>query len=261
MKKIYLIFNIIILVIISILLFNNMKTSSTAYITYFLLLLSLILNIIIFSFGSKTKIKNLKTHKKLNLQNKISDFLKVLESSNINETLLKETYRKTIQLFESLIIEKETNSVIMEHFKNLVDNEIKRSLRYKSKFSLIIIKISNTAHFKEKSYKILKQVKILSKYLLRDMDIIGRYSQDALIFLLPETGIKGANTVGERTLNLLPTVNKQHIVDGEIKLSIGISTFPYNGKYYDVLLQNAQKNLTQAEMLGGNQVIFNVEEV
>lgn len=196
-----------------------------------------------------------------NLKSRVDDLLNVLEQSNVNEILLKQTYLKTIKLFESLIIDKDTNSMIMAHFKTILDNEIKRSARYKSKFSILLVKIDNPSQFKDDINKLLKEIKNLSKFLLRDMDIIARYNSETLIFLLPETGIKGANTVGGRMLNLLPTINKRKIVNQEVKFSIGISTFPYNGQYHEVLIKNAEKNCSQAEMLGSNQVIFDVEEI
>ncbi len=261
MKKIFFLINFLIILIISILLILTIEKVSVLYVLLSLLLLSIIFNLLNTLNPKKKNFKKNVYDDELNLKHRVSDFLNVLDKGNINETLLKETYKKTILLFESLIIDKETNTLIMNHFKYMLQNELKRSTRYKSKFSLLLIKIHNSDHFNNNKYRILKEIKTLSKYFLRDMDIIGRYNSDTLIFLLPETGIKGANTVGERILNLVPTINKHQIVDEEVKLSIGISTFPYNGKQYEIIIENGEKNVNQAEMLGSNQVIFNVDEV
>ncbi|MBU1076297.1 MAG: GGDEF domain-containing protein [Spirochaetes bacterium] len=260
MKNILIIVNIMVIITIAVLLFFILSYKENIITLSSFLLISFVINILLLVTGKKV-ISGSGSIDELNLKTRVTDFLNVLDKGNINESLLKETYRKTIRLFESLVIDKETNTIIIEHFKFLVENEIKRSGRYQSKFSLLVIKVNNYAQFKDKTSGILRELKNLSKFLLRDMDVVGRYSNESIIFLLPETGIKGAHTVGGRVLKLLPTINKQKIVDQEVQLSIGISTFPYNGKYYDVLIQNAEKNLTQAEMLGGNQVIFNVEEV
>ncbi|MHA1344677.1 MAG: GGDEF domain-containing protein [Promethearchaeota archaeon] len=256
-KKLFLILNILFFLLITILLFVYISFPKLITIEIFVVIL-FIINLF---FYSSVKTQTLSSKFQGNtLQNRVSDFINLISMSKIDQNLLKETYVKTMKLFESLVKDHETDALIYEHFKNLTENEILRSARYKSKFSLLLVKINNSSQFGKTLAVILKALNALFKNVLRDMDVISRYDKDTFIILLPETGLKGANRAAERLLEQLTVLNNRKLTNYPVEISIGISTFPYNGQYYDELLNKCIENLKQAERLGGNQIIFHAEK-
>ncbi|MDD5067850.1 MAG: GGDEF domain-containing protein [bacterium] len=193
------------------------------------------------------------------LKFKLNDLLNELGKDNVDPQLLEDMYVKSIKLFQTLVTDKETGTVNEKHFKSLFQNEINRSVRYNKTFSLLLIKILNHKEFKEGLNYLLKKVASVIKGFMRDVDVLGRYRDENLILLLPETGIKGANTVGERIITYSKNIRDEQGNPFNLLLSIGISVCPINGKNVDVLINASEKNIANADRLGGNQVIFNAE--
>ncbi len=186
-------------------------------------------------------------------------FIDEIERMKIDTDTLESTYINSIKLFQSIITDKDTNVIIEKHFRSIVDSEIKRAARYNLKFGILLLKIYSPDTVKKTiSIKsVIRELSALSRKILRVVDIIGRY-KDGLIYLLPQTDFKGTITAGER---ILKEIKRQKFIgkDGnpvEIKVNIGVSAFPQQGKSYESLIKSAEKNIQQAELLGGNRVIF-----
>lgn len=194
-----------------------------------------------------------------NLREKLLSFIDEIEQMKIDTDTLESAYINSIKLFQSVITDKDTNVIIEKHFRSIVDSEIKRAVRYNLKFGILLLKIYSPDTVKEsiKIKNVIRELSTLSRKVLRVVDIIGRY-ENGLIYLLPQTDLKGTITAGER---ILKEIKNQKFIgkDGnpvEIKINIGVSTFPQHGKSYESLLKSAEKNIQQADMLGGNRVIF-----
>ncbi|GEM_PF-3453792 len=268
MKKLTLLIFVLNMVFVLILLLLNSlfaKTFDFFSLHSFLLLLigtvvSLILAITLKNFNIE-KNAPVKEEEPKNLKDKLLIFLDELEKMRVDAGTLQSAYINSLKLFQSIITDPDTNTIIEKHFVKLVDDEIARASRYNLKFGLLILKIFDIDKLaKEVSLKeVIKNISILSKKVLRTVDKVGGYT-GGLIYLLPQTNLKGAIRAGERILDSVKNMKAKNKKGEElnIKVSIGVSEYPSHGKNYESLIESAEKNISQAELLGGNQVLFSV---
>lgn len=85
----------------------------------------------------------------------------------------------------------------------LLDNEAKRASRYKQALSIIVVRIDgyhiiDHAHGEGKSDLVLQTLAIILKNETRDVDLIGRLSDDIFVAVLPATVEKSAEVVAKR---------------------------------------------------------------
>jgi diguanylate cyclase (GGDEF)-like protein len=91
---------------------------------------------------------------------------------------------------------------------------------------------------------------------LRDTDIIARYGGDEFVVLLPETPDLGALEVAERIR--ISVSNTLLEIDGRVvkmSVSIGVSTYPADGRKLDSLVANADEAMYRAKKAGRDQVV------
>lgn len=148
-----------------------------------------------------------------------------------------------------------------EHMRGLVQAEIRRSLRYQRGMGLLLLRIDGFDRICDEhgpifGDQILRAVAQSCRYMLRLSDIVGRYADDGLCVLLPQTHIKGARGLAERMreaiANLRLEVADQPLA---VSVSVGAAAWPdVQGLTLEAALDAAQQGLDAARAAGGNQV-------
>lgn len=91
---------------------------------------------------------------------------------------------------------------------------------------------------------------------LRNTDILARQGGDEFVALLPETTAASAREVAERVRRAVE--NARTNVRGELvqsTVSIGIATYPVDGRILETLLAKADSALYRAKTAGRNLVV------
>lgn len=91
---------------------------------------------------------------------------------------------------------------------------------------------------------------------VRDTDIIARYGGDEFVVLLPETPAQGAFDVADRIRNSVAYTLLE--IDGravKITASIGVATYPGDGRTLDSLMASADEAMYKAKAKGRDCVI------
>src|SRR4029434_6813526 len=104
---------------------------------------------------------------------------------------------------------------------------------------------------------LLKEVAILIKNKIRDIDVAARYSGEEFVLILPETERMGAYLVAERIRREIERHFVRREVDGkpiQMTLSIGISKYPDDATLGERLMARAEEALYQAKARGANSV-------
>lgn len=169
---------------------------------------------------------------------------------------------ETLAMTDSLT-EVHTRRHILDHF----EEELKRSLSRKTPLSFLMIDVDFFKHFNDQhghltGDQILREIAAIIRENIREIDLAGRYGGEEFCAVLPETDENGANYVAER---IRSAVEKAVIkaYDQEIKatVSIGISTFPKDGKLSAELIDKADWALYRAKKMGRNCIcMFGVYE-
>jgi len=127
---------------------------------------------------------------------------------------------------------------------NTLDYEIKRATRNQGFLSVLLLGINNFNEIKERFGDeigdiILVQIARLIKSSTRNIDIIGRYSDDDFMIILPDMNPNNGEFVAERIQRL---IDKEIFpVDTRITLSHGLKFF--EGESPNKLIEIAERNL------------------
>lgn len=166
------------------------------------------------------------------------------------------------RLYHLAIEDGLTKLYVVRHFKELLEKEISKTVRYKRPLSLIISDIDHFKHIND-TYGhlagdfILKEVANIFKASCRETDIIGRYGGEEFAILLPETTKEGAVEFAERLRKQVENFTFQY---NETKLNVtvsfGITQF-IEGDTPSEFIKRADEALYVAKETGRNKVCFN----
>ncbi|GAU77358.1 GGDEF domain-containing protein [Fusibacter sp. 3D3] len=85
----------------------------------------------------------------------------------------------------------------------------------------------------------------------RKTDFLGRYGGDEFVFVMPHINAPGALEISERM-----RIEIQNKSAPKFTISMGISTYPYDGKNFSALIEIADQGLYAAKEAGRNQVKY-----
>jgi diguanylate cyclase (GGDEF)-like protein len=148
-------------------------------------------------------------------------------------------------------------------FQELFEKEYKRSDRYNTVFSLIMLDIDyfkkiNDTYGHLCGDEILKGLAKLIRGCLRSMDVVARYGGEEFAILLPETGGPDAVQTAER---IRWTVEQHSFMGAEnglrMTVSQGVATYPSPDVHerFDIIAK-ADAALYEAKAAGRNRVAF-----
>jgi diguanylate cyclase (GGDEF)-like protein len=141
--------------------------------------------------------------------------------------------------------------------------EVERSRRHGHSMAVLMmdidaLKLFNDTYGHQEGDRVLKQVAAALKRELRPHDVVGRYSGDEFMAILPETNRDEAVSCAKR---LLEAVSREHVQPrmGQnlpLGLSMGLAVFPDDSRNKEELIAYADASLLEAKQLsGGNLVI------
>lgn len=156
----------------------------------------------------------------------MEDITKLIEKQVREETMtLMQAYKK---LEHIVVHDKLTRVFNRNRLDDLLIQELNRSDRYNSNFSIMLIDIDNFKGINDKfghllGDKILVEITNLLKTSIRETDILGRWGGDEFMVILPQTSIEETKKVKESVCSKVKNYtfsNKLHVT-----VSVGISTY------------------------------------
>jgi diguanylate cyclase (GGDEF)-like protein len=156
-----------------------------------------------------------------------------------NETEREIHFNKVLH---NATLDRLTGAYNKTHFTSLAEFEFNRSLRYGHPLSLLAISISylhppTTSYAKTIASQVVQVVARRCLENIRGIDLLGRYGEDMLIILLPETDKDAGELVTERL--------KEKILSGPIQTNRG-TVQPTIGVH---LITNMQREFEQVETM------------
>ncbi|MEM9772000.1 MAG: diguanylate cyclase [Cyanobacteria bacterium P01_D01_bin.73] len=147
------------------------------------------------------------------------------------------------------------------HWLTLAKQEFKRTQRYESSFSILLIDLDhfkniNDTYGHHAGDQVLITIVKSVRSKLRQQDFFGRWGGEEFVVLLPETGLKAATTVADRLRSSVealvkkPTPNQIYPCT---TLSIGITSCGIQDINLDSIIQRADQALYQAKEQGRNR--------
>lgn len=103
---------------------------------------------------------------------------------------------------------------------------------------------------------VLKELSRIIKRCIRDVDIFARYGGEEFVVILPQTAAGEASLIGERIREQVEGTVIDAGTAGRLKItvSVGVSSFPENGRSQEELVSVADQALYRAKGSGKNSV-------
>ena len=147
------------------------------------------------------------------------------------------------------------------YFENYMKVELARSRRHNKKFSLIMSDIDhfknfNDEHGHQAGDYVLQQTAAIFQKTVRFTDLVCRYGGEEFIIVLPETDLDGAYIVAEKIRKKVE--ESSYTFDGKklnVRVSLGISTYPDHGKDITTLVKLCDNCLYHAKKTGRNKTV------
>jgi len=135
--------------------------------------------------------------------------------------------------------------------------ELDRSRRYDSDLSLILCDIDdfkkiNDAYGHDAGDRALQTLCATVTTVLRKTDIAGRYGGDEFMIILPETSVKGAETLAEKLLEALSRMDLDFLRGNKqtLSVSIGIAGVETKNETIDTLVKRADGAMYTSKQSG-----------
>jgi len=184
--------------------------------------------------------------------------------AGIHSYYLRKTGAEDISQIRRLVIYDNLTSLYNSQYLKLrIEEEIKRSERYKHAFSLLYMDLDRFKRVNDEfGHKAGDEVLVAVAETLRrtcrgpDMlsRVLGRLGGDEFLIMLPETDAPGAHVLAGRIVQRIREfrleVKPGRIVDF-LGISIGISCYPKDGQSRDVLVEEADQAMYKAKKAGG----------
>jgi diguanylate cyclase (GGDEF)-like protein len=145
-----------------------------------------------------------------------------------------EPYVEETTIVETFVPDEETGLYNFKSFRWMLRGEMKRVKRYNSPMSLVFFKLLNVDEFR-KRYDYSQEVLLIKdigqhlRSMLREADYVGKYSDNEIGVVLPETGTAGVNIVCNRFtegIGQLRTNLKKSWSDIELGFEMSRANFP-----------------------------------
>jgi diguanylate cyclase (GGDEF)-like protein len=173
-----------------------------------------------------------------------------------------ENSRLRRELEKMVIIDELTGVHNYRYFCEKLTDEKKRAARYRQPLSLLMVDIDwfkrcNDTYGHEAGNILLKGVVGVIKTNIRDIDILARYGGEEFIVILPQTSHDDAQAIADR---IRLEVENSRFGDGvkypflSATVSIGITTYPDNGRNEDEIVQLVDRAMYLAKGQGKNAV-------
>ncbi|MDD4954514.1 MAG: GGDEF domain-containing protein [Candidatus Omnitrophica bacterium] len=190
---------------------------------------------------------------------------KIIEHQEVLRKLL-ELCLERINLYDRFqqlsIYDSLTETYNRRYFVMRFMEEFERAKSFSLKLSALMIDVDNFKKIND-TYghlvgdAVLKEIAKIIKENIREIDSLSRFGGEEFALILPETDKMAAIVVAERIRSKI----SQQIIKAfdetlGVTISVGVSNFPQNTLYSDVLMETADKALYQAKNSGRNKVCW-----
>ncbi len=139
--------------------------------------------------------------------------------------------------------------------------EVERSRRYHSPLSIIFLDLDgfksvNDCHGHMWGSRTLVEVGAVVRETVRAIDVVARFGGDEFTVILPQTDRRGARVIAERLRERIAGARylKAYGLDVHVTASLGIATYPEDGRTGEDLLACADRAMYRAKEAGKDRV-------
>ncbi|SHK25958.1 diguanylate cyclase (GGDEF) domain-containing protein/HDIG domain-containing protein [Tepidibacter formicigenes DSM 15518] len=162
------------------------------------------------------------------------------------------------------LVNKDELTGVYNHrfFQDSLTRGIAQCKKENSTIALLFIDIDHFKYYNDlyghqKGDYVLREIGCILKNNIRDKDIVARYGGEEFAVILPRTSEGEAFLVGERIRSKIEEYEfegEEHLPNGKLTVSIGVSYFPEKSKNKEELINSADDALYRAKFFNKNRV-------
>ncbi len=177
-----------------------------------------------------------------------------------NPTIVEIRILRKVQ--DSVVLDELTQLYNYRYFRDRIDQEVKRAVRYNSSVSLLMVdaddfKLFNDRNGHDRGNIALQQLAQVLKEAVREVDVITRYGGEEFAVILPATLKRGALVAGEKIRLKMEETRIQgesNLPSKNLTVSIGAACVPTDANTMTDLIRQADSALYKAKRMGKNRV-------
>jgi diguanylate cyclase (GGDEF)-like protein len=167
-------------------------------------------------------------------------------------------------LYELAMVDGLTGLFMRRYFDARIEEEIERSKRYGTAFSVVMVDVDDFKHLNDThghliGDRVLRGIANVVKSQMRGVDTAARYGGEELALILPRTEMVSAYNVGERIRSAIAemriTTDSDTAPALRVTASFGIASYPESkARDGEDLVRRADRALYRAKKTGKNRV-------
>ena len=175
---------------------------------------------------------------------------KVEAKAALPEELLRDLAGATDHDLVVALSDPETNLFSHAFVTFKLDEEFKRAQRFGQPLACVMLGFEGEA-----SEHTLRELSGIFLSASRDTDVLGRFDINTFLFLLPSTGLDGAEIMAKRVGDEARKAGLRDLVGDKLELAIGIACHPHpDVRRREDLFARARAAFSQAHQSGGGVV-------
>jgi len=204
-----------------------------------------------------------KPFNKLELLARVKSLLRMKNLHDQLQDKIRQLEEAKERLRELAVTDGLTGLYNYRYFKEFLAQELRRAERHHSNVSVVMVDIDFFKNYND-TYghlagdEVLRILGQLMRENIRSIDLAARYGGEEFALVLPETNKKAARFVADKIKSLVeeyPFRNEETQPNGNLTVSMGVATYPTDGKAMEDLINRADQWLYQAKAGGRNRVV------
>jgi len=204
-----------------------------------------------------------KPFNKLELLARVKSLLRMKNLHDQLQDKIKQLEEAKERLRELAVTDGLTSLYNYRYFKEFLAQELRRAERHHTNVSVVMIDIDffknyNDAYGHLAGDEVLRILARLMRENIRSIDLAARYGGEEFALVLPETNKSAARFVANKIKKLVEEFkfrNEETQPNGKLTVSMGVATYPGDGKVMEDLINRADQWLYQAKAGGRNRVV------
>jgi diguanylate cyclase (GGDEF)-like protein len=161
------------------------------------------------------------------------------------------------QLWDMAVTDSLTGLYVRRYFMVKLHEEVHRAERYNNILSIVMADLDrfkniNDTYGHDVGDRVLKEIGRFLQQNVRDLDLAARYGGEEFVIMIPEAAKDAAYSMSERLRKKFSRLKFENLP--QITISLGIATYPFDGKQPEDLLRKADAAMYAAKKAGRNQV-------
>jgi diguanylate cyclase (GGDEF)-like protein len=178
------------------------------------------------------------------------------------QTLLRELQAANAKLEVLSTVDEMTGLHNFRHLKSQLELEHSRASRYGTPYAIVYCDIDHFKKYNDRNGhlagdQLLREFALIVQSSIRTTDLAARYGGEEFCIICPGVNWEGAAVVAERIrsrVEAAPLPFREGQPDGKLTVSVGVASFPGDGKTSAEILKEADAALYASKEAGRNRV-------